>query len=218
MTYVIGADESGWGSVAGPLVVGVTAMPRDYTVKHLNDSKKLSRKRREEVDLTLRTDPVVRFHLGVVTAAEINEHGPGWAYWKGYQRALGPVLDAYPQAVVHLDGEEQGLRSVLNYLGTLRRHVLHQHKADQVLACVMAASVVAKVHHDKLMEAIHERYPVYEFTKNQGYGTAAHVDKLSTHGPCPEHRRMYGPVRRCLAQQYDANKTTLAEVPDPALG
>lgn len=218
-TIVLGADEAGWGSIAGPLCVGAVAMPEDYTVEGLNDSKKLTPRRRQLVEENLRHDPLVEAAVGIVSAEEINAQGPAAAYLVGYKRALTSLLARHPQATLYLDGEERNLHAILRWLRSARRTVVHQPNADQTFACVMGASVVAKVRHDAIMLKLAETYPAYGFDKHQGYGTATHIAAVQEHGPCPEHRRAYGPVRRyLLKQQQEASKTTLAEDPSAALG
>lgn len=80
-----------------------------------------------------------------------------------------------------------------------KRGVYYEPKADALNPAVMSASVVGKVYHDELMAKLHARYPAYNFAKNQGYGSPPHLAALREHGPCPEHRRSYAPVKAALA-------------------
>ena len=183
---IAGTDEAGRGACAGPLVVAACVLPegRRGQVPGLNDSKLLSAAVREEV-----YDQVVRRALAwsvvVVPAAEVDRHGLHVMNVEGMRRAVAR-LDPAP-AYVLIDGfAVRGL--------TVPSAAVP--KGDATVACIAAASVLAKVTRDRIMVGLHDRWPDYQFATHKGYVTSVHSAALRRHGPCPEHRFSYVNVRR----------------------
>jgi len=181
---VAGVDEAGRGACAGPLVAGAVILPegRRGRVPGLADSKLLSPAARERVyaEIVARASA---WTAVVVPPAEVDRIGLHRVNVAALRRALcllepAPsyaLSDGFPVAGLGVPG-------------------LAMWKGDRVAACIAAASVVAKVTRDRLMVALHDRYPAYGFAAHKGYCTAEHQEALREHGPCPEHRRSFANV------------------------
>jgi ribonuclease HII len=184
--HVGGADEAGRGACAGPLVIAACVLPdgRRGIVPGLADSKALTPAVREEVYAE-----VVRRALGwsvvIVPASEVDARGLHVSNIEGMRRAFA-ALDPRPSYAL-TDG------FAVTGLGL---PALAVPKGDAVIACIAAASVIAKVTRDRIMVELHERWPQYEFATHKGYVTPGHAMALAEHGPCPEHRFSYVNVRR----------------------
>ena len=189
--HVAGADEAGRGACAGPLVVAAVVLPagRRGEVPGLADSKLLSAAAREAA-----YDEVVRRALAwsvvVVPPQEVDRTGLHVMNVRAMRQAVGR-LDPCPSYVL-TDGFA---------ITGMPAPTLAVWKGDRVAACVAAASVVAKVTRDRMMVALHERWPAYDFARHKGYSTAEHMAALTDHGPCPEHRFSYINVRASLTRQ-----------------
>ena len=189
---VIGCDEVGRGAIAGPVAVGlavfepgVRAMP-----KGLRDSKLLSEQKREELHPL-----VIRWPrnsaVGLATNDEVDRLGIIACLALAATRALASLRDqdvAVASAVVLLDGSHDWLSPVLAATGAERPRVTTRVKADRDCATVAAASVLAKVHRDRLMIAADEAYPGYDWPSNKGYASASHYDAIDRLGPSELHR------------------------------
>ena len=189
--HVAGADEAGRGACAGPLVVAAVVLPagRRGQVPGLADSKLLTAAAREAA-----YDEVVGRALAwsvvVVPPREVDRTGLHIMNIRAMRQAVGR-LDPCPSYVL-TDGFA---------IPGMPAPTLAVWKGDRVAACVAAASVVAKVTRDRLMVALHERWPAYDFARHKGYSTAEHMAALAEHGPCPEHRFSYVNVRASLTRQ-----------------
>lgn len=188
---LIAVDEVGRGALAGPVAVGMVVIAPEMPAfpARLRDSKLLTEAVREE--LAPLCASWVRFSaVGEATPAEIDEHGIvtalGIAGWRalGALRTAGAAVD---EASVLLDGNHDWLNPVLER----RMRVTTRVKADLACASVAAASVIAKVHRDRGMVALHESFPAYGWGSNKGYGSAAHLAAIAEHGPCEHHRRTW---------------------------
>jgi ribonuclease HII len=181
---VAGADEAGRGACAGPLVVAAVILPqgRRGEIDELNDSKLLTHAARERV-----YEQVVRraeaWAAIIIPPGDIDRRGLHVCNLAGMRRALAGLAVRPEYALT--DGFK------VDGLGIPGLAVW---KGDQVAACVAAASVVAKVTRDRIMEQLHESYPQYGFDEHKGYSTPVHGAALTTHGPCPEHRFSYANV------------------------
>jgi ribonuclease HII len=187
---VIGIDEVGRGAIAGPVAVGahVVAAGTAAFPAGLRDSKLLSEKRREAM-----APLVAEWGAGAVgyaTAAEIDEHGIGWALGAAGRRALLALHElgvAVARALVLVDGSHDWLSPALRAPLNVRTRV----GADRACASVAAASVRAKVDRDALMRAADERHPGYLWASNKGYGAKAHYEGIAALGLTPLHRRSF---------------------------
>lgn len=186
---VAGVDEAGRGPLAGPVVAAAVILPDRYKLPGLNDSKQLTALQREEFFQTLTTDPSVCFGVGIVDAEWIDRINILQATHRAMAEAL-QRLSIRPDHVL-VDG-----LPVKTF--TLPQTAIV--KGDARSFSIAAASVIAKVTRDRLMLELHAQYPVYGFDQHKGYPTPEHLAALRAHGPCPVHRRTFGPVRENLVQ------------------
>lgn len=189
--FVIGCDEVGRGAIAGPVAVGLCVVDLDVGAMPLGlrDSKLLSEKRREE--LAPLAASWARFSaVGLATAGEVDEIGIIAALGLAGKRALVSLFEAgaaIRDAVILLDGSHDWLTPALRSPLPLRTRI----KADRDCASVAAASVVAKVHRDRLMIAAHDGLPGYGWASNKGYGSADHFAAIAELGATDFHRRTW---------------------------
>lgn len=187
----IGCDEVGYGCLAGPLVVAGVRAPKDWKLDGLNDSKKLSAKKREVMArklLKLVEDKVITWHLAERSNTYIDKHG------------VGPVLKEAYVEVFHALYQEDCLiisDGILKFdnLGVDDYDKVSVIKADTTYPTVMAASILAKTYRDGLMKKLHEQYPAYNWESNVGYGSKDHLAAIAEHGPSPLHRFSYAPMK-----------------------
>lgn len=183
---IAGVDEAGRGACAGPLVAGAVVLPpgRSGIVPGLADSKLLTARSRERVyEQVLRR--ALAWSVVVVEHDECDRLGMHVANLEALRRAVAR-LDVRP-AYVLTDGFP---------VDGLGAPGLAVWKGDRVAACIAAASVVAKVTRDRLMDQAHEQWPAYDFRTHKGYITTAHSAALAEYGPCPVHRMRFVNVRR----------------------
>jgi len=178
--FVLGADECGYGSWAGPLVVCAAAVPHDWRPpKWLNDSKKVTEKRREGLFDWMRSR--VPYAISMAQSDEIDRHGVMLALRRCYREVVQSILAKFPDSLIVLDGEVK-LPGVDH---------LHFPKADGIVPAVMAASVIGKVLHDRYMWQLAEKYPGYELHRNKGYRSKTHEEAIKKFGTTPIHRLTY---------------------------
>lgn len=184
---VAGVDEAGRGALAGPLVAAAVALPADPALEaHLlgiRDSKLLTPSQRQEW-----YDRLSALGVGVGIAVV-----PAWLVDGVGLTAAGQL--AFSRAVAALPSPPDFVLADAFRLRDTTAPQLALIHGDACCAAIAAASVVAKVYRDQLMAEVHENYPLYSFDRHKGYATAVHRAALGTHGPCPEHRRSYSPVR-----------------------
>ena len=195
---ILGIDEVGRGPYAGPLVIGACILPVDRDanpwIEELNDSKKLSEKKREELYKIIKEHATSA--TGWVTSAELDEIGMSEALRLATRRAVEKIrAEKVPFTEIIIDG-------ISNFLvgTTLEKYATTMKKADFRIKEVSAASIVAKVERDNYMKELAKKYPGYGFEKHVGYGTAAHQKAMEALGLTPEHRRSFGPVAKLAAQ------------------
>ena len=176
---VCGIDEAGRGPLAGPVVAGAVILPRDCEILFLNDSKKLSEKRREALFEEI-MEKASAFAVGVVGADKIDEINILQATYEAMRQAIGK-LEAVPEVflndAVTIPGIEASQVPIV--------------KGDGKSVSIAAASIMAKVTRDHMMKEYDKLFPEYGFAKHKGYGTAAHIKALKEFGPCPIHRRSF---------------------------
>lgn len=184
---ILGIDEVGRGPWAGPLVVGAVVLG-GATIDGLTDSKKLSKKRREELDIVIRQQ-AAGFGLGWVPASEIDQIGLSAALVLATKRAVQQISAPYHEIIIDgtinfLQGTSKG-----SFVTTLK-------KADLLIPSVSAASIIAKVARDDYMSQQDDIYPGYRFTSHVGYGTAVHRAAIEQLGVTPLHRLSFAPLAR----------------------
>jgi ribonuclease HII len=180
----VGIDEVGRGCWAGPLVAGAVILHAE--IPGLNDSKKLSKKRRDELSLLIYENAIVG--LGWVTPAEVDAVGLTEAVRLAMQRAVDELACDYEEMII--DGNYNYLPHLPNSQAVI--------KADGSIPAVSAASIVAKVARDTYMEQLEEKYLPWQFDRHVGYGTAVHIAALKQHGVSDIHRLSYKPIKAFL--------------------
>lgn len=184
LKYICGIDEAGRGPLAGPVVVGAVVMPRDSMLEFMNDSKKVTKKRRDilfdEIKYT-----AIAYGIGIVSQEEIDEMNILNATKKGLHDALGQVIEKLNQKpdIIIVDA----LREIDTF-GITYESII---KGDATCYSISAASILAKVTRDRIMEEWDKIYPQYGFSAHKGYGTAKHIEALKQYGPCPLHRKSF---------------------------
>ncbi len=177
--FVCGIDEVGRGPLAGPVVAGAVILPTDHDILYINDSKKLSEKKREELyDVIMRE--AVATGIGYASNERIDQIN-----------ILQATYEAMRQAINNLKVKPDIL---LNDAVTIPEVDIRQVpiiKGDAKSVSIGAASIIAKVTRDRLMVEYDKEYPGYSFASNKGYGSSAHIEALKKLGPCPIHRRSF---------------------------
>ena len=180
---VCGCDEAGAGPLAGPVYAAAVILPFGVELPGLNDSKKLTEKKREALFAVIR-EQAVAWAVARVEAAEIDETDILSARMKAMQLAIDRLTPAPDFALI--DGNRDHGRSAA--VTTPHRMIV---KGDSLSASIAAASILAKVSRDRYMKEIAAQYPQYEFDRHKGYGTKRHYELLRQYGPSPIHRRTF---------------------------
>lgn len=178
-SYICGIDEVGRGPLAGPVVAAAVILPKDCTILYLNDSKKLSEQKREELYEQI-MQQAVAVGIGVVSHERIDEINILQATYEAMRQAVGK-LSVTPDLL-------------LNDAVTIPELPMKQVpiiKGDAKSISIAAASIVAKVTRDRMMVELDKNYPAYGFAGNKGYGSAVHIQALKEVGPCDIHRRTF---------------------------
>lgn len=177
--HICGIDEVGRGPLAGPVVAGAVILPKDCDILYINDSKKLSEKKREELYEVI-MERAVAVGIGYSTPERIDEIN-----------ILQATYEAMREAVAQLSVEPDLL---LNDAVTIPELTVRQVpiiKGDAKSISIGAASIMAKVTRDRLMVQYDQVYPEYGFASNKGYGAQVHIEALKKYGPCPIHRKSF---------------------------
>jgi ribonuclease HII len=198
---IVGIDEVGRGPWAGPLVFGAVVLG-DADIPGLTDSKKLTKTRREALDVLIRTKATA-IGLGWVEAREIDDLGMSRSLTLACRRALEQITVPYEQIII--DG-------TVNFLSDTGKgpYVTTMKQADLLVPSVSAASIVAKVARDRFMTEQDTVFPGYNFAAHSGYGTAGHRSAIEVHGVTPLHRLSFSPL-----QKY-RDRTVSPMVPSPS--
>ena len=179
VSILCGVDEAGRGPLAGPVCAAACILPRGLVIDGLDDSKKLSDKKRRELFDVIKRE-AVSFGVAFASVEEIEEHNILRATFMAMNRAIAK-LDAVPELAI-IDGNraagiEMPARCIV--------------KGDSKCADIAAASILAKVTRDEYMLAMADKYPEYHFEKHKGYGTKLHYEALREYGPSPIHRMSF---------------------------
>ncbi|MGN9173577.1 ribonuclease HII [Lachnospiraceae bacterium HCP1S3_A8] len=177
--YICGIDEAGRGPLAGPVVAAAAVLPKDCQIFYLNDSKKLSEKKRDLLFDEIK-EKAVAYGIGIVSPQVIDEINILQATYEAMRQAISQ-LNVIPEIL-------------LNDAVTIPGVDIMQVpivKGDAKSVSIAAASILAKVTRDRMMMEYDQIYPEYGFAKHKGYGTAAHIAALKEYGPCPIHRRTF---------------------------
>lgn len=185
---VAGVDEAGRGPLAGPVFAAAVILDIERPIRGLNDSKKLSPARREVLAAQIKAQAMA-WCIQSVSAAEIDRINILQASLLAMRQAC-QGLQRVPELIL-VDGNR-----LPTGLPCEARALVGGDGAD---ASIAAASILAKTARDAWCLDLHQRYPLYGFDRHKGYGTALHLARLLEHGPCPEHRSSFAPVRRLVA-------------------
>jgi ribonuclease HII len=182
---IAGIDEAGRGPLAGPVVAGAVILPEKFRHRTLTDSKKLSAARRDEIYEELTRHDGVSWAVSIVEVEEIDRINILRATHQAMRRAVALLAHQPDHALID---------------GLPVRPFPVEHTAlvggDARSFSIAAASVIAKVTRDRIMVEMDAQHPGYEFAQHKGYGTALHLARLRTHGPCPIHRKTFLPVQQ----------------------
>lgn len=176
---ICGIDEAGRGPLAGPVAAGAVILPKDCEILFLNDSKKLSEKRREELFIEIK-EKAVAWSVGIVGPDVIDEIN-----------ILQATYEAMRQAIAGLSVKPDLLLNDAVTIPAIDIDQVPIIKGDAKSVSIAAASILAKVTRDHMMTEYDALFPEYGFAKHKGYGTAAHIAAIREYGPCPIHRRSF---------------------------
>ncbi|NGM88409.1 ribonuclease HII [Parapusillimonas sp. SGNA-6] len=180
-----GIDEAGRGPLAGPVYAAAVILNPDRPIDGLDDSKKLTAQRREELAIAIREEALA-WCVASASVEEIDALNILQATMLAMRRACEGLSLRPDRALIDGNCMPRGL-------ACLTETVVG---GDALVAAISAASILAKTSRDAHCLQMHERYPVYGFDQHKGYSTALHLARLESHGPCPAHRRSFAPVRR----------------------
>lgn len=186
---IAGVDEAGRGPLAGPVVAAAVILPKDMHLMGLTDSKQLTEKKRNEF-YDIITKKAIAYHVSILHHDAIDQ-----------LNILEATKRVMTDALHHLKPRPSvALIDAVELLG-LPFPVQAIIKGDAKSQAIAAASVLAKVTRDRLMEEIHQQYAMYDFIHNKGYGTNKHVQALEEYGPCPYHRKSFAPVMQVMKRR-----------------
>lgn len=178
-TYICGIDEAGRGPLAGPVTAGAAILPKHCEILFLNDSKKLSEKRRDELFGEIKKT-CIAWSVGIIGPERIDEIN-----------ILQATYEAMRQAIAKLPVEPELLLNDAVIIPGVRIEQVSLIKGDAKSVSIAAASILAKVTRDQMMVQYDQQYPGYGFARHKGYGTAEHIAAIKKLGPCPIHRSTF---------------------------
>ena len=184
--YIVGTDEVGRGPMAGPLVVACVLLPEDEIIEGLNDSKKLSAKKREQLAEIIK-QKAIEYQIQYMSVEEVDELN----VYEASRQAMMKCVRKMKHKVDYVLSDAMPLDFEFPCLSII--------KGDAKSASIAAASIVAKVERDHYMDELAKKYPCYGFEKHKGYVTKYHLDAIEKNGVIGEHRRSFAPVQRVLA-------------------
>jgi len=179
-THIAGIDEAGRGPLAGPVFAAAVILPKNTSIRKLNDSKILTPSIRESLYKTLLRNNI-SIGIGIATPSEIDKLNILNATFLAMKRAVGNLL-VMPDYLL-IDGNK-----TIPGINIKQKAIV---KGDSKCVCISAASIIAKVSRDKYMEEIHKKYSKYGFNQHKGYGTKEHFFAIKNFGICPEHRKTF---------------------------
>lgn len=182
LEVIAGVDEAGRGPLAGPVVAAAVILPKGLKITGIRDSKKVPEKEREELfrKILINADDM---GVGVVDAVEIDRIN-----------ILKATRLAMHEAITGLSKAPDTILIDALLVPSIKIHQKPIVKGDAKSASIAAASIIAKVVRDRIMEIYHELYPEYGFNMHKGYATAAHLDRIAEYGPSPIHRKSFRKV------------------------
>ena len=191
--FVCGCDEAGRGPLAGPVCAAACILPQDFDTSVLADSKKLSEKRRFELEPFIREN-AVDWSIVFIDQEEIDSINILAATMKAMAMCYEEIATRHPISTFYVDGNRTPAIP-----SDRDANVVAVVKGDSKIPEIMAASILAKTARDRFMIEMDALYPQYGFAVHKGYGTRAHIQALEEFGPCPLHRRTF--LRRILSRE-----------------
>jgi ribonuclease HII len=185
LTKIVGVDEAGRGPLAGPVVAAAVLLPENHDITGLNDSKKLSAKKRAELEIAIRGQAI--FGIGVVSVEDIDRINILQASLLAMHRAVKALNAPFDHILVDGNKLPQWEYAATAIVG-----------GDALHPQISAASILAKELRDRMMCELALEHPHYAWDSNKGYGTAAHIKALKDHGPTDHHRRSFAPVAQMM--------------------
>lgn len=188
--YVAGIDEVGRGPLAGPVVAAAVILPENIFISGINDSKKLSSKKREQLYQEIKNEALA-IGIGVVGADVIDEINIYQATKKAMNIAINQ-LSIFPDFLL--------IDAMKIDTPITQRSLI---KGDSLSVSIASASIIAKVYRDRLMMEYSKKYPEYQFEKNAGYGTSEHIQAIRKFGPTPIHRKTFAPIKEYIHNENE---------------
>ena len=182
---IFGIDEVGRGPLAGPLCVGIVSLDPEKEIVGLNDSKKLTEKRREELSFEIK-EKAIYWNTLFTDRQIIDNLNIKNATIKGIEEIIANIPTEYKPSEILIDGDDKIQTSFIT------KSII---KGDETEPSIMAASIIAKVERDEWMDGIDMKFPEYGFKRHKGYGTKDHLRAIKIYGPCEEHRKSFKPVK-----------------------
>ncbi len=184
---IAGVDEAGRGPLAGPVVACACILPEGALIEHVNDSKKLTKSKREVLFNKLTTNKDVYYGIGIVDQKRIDEIN----IFQASLEAMLIAINNLPKKADFLlfDGKFSPTVSIPSQAIV---------KGDSLSISIASASIIAKYTRDAIMEEYHTKYPEYGFSSHKGYGTKKHLEAIEKHGPCEIHRKTFDPIKSML--------------------
>lgn len=188
--YIGGTDEAGRGPLVGPVVASCVVFPKDYVNEEINDSKKLTEKKREKLYDIIMKDAIA-VGIGIVSNKEIDEinilEASRKAMILAYEEACKKIkIDVLLTDAMKIDSLDIKVEPII--------------KGDQKSISIGAASIIAKVTRDRILYDLDRKYPMYELKKHKGYPTKRHIELINKYGVTEDYRKTYGPVKKVLEQ------------------
>ncbi len=180
--YIVGTDEVGRGPMAGPLVVACVLLPEDEIIEGLNDSKKLSPKKREQLAKIIK-EKAIEYQIQYMSVQEVDELN----VYEASRQAMMKCIRKMKHQVDYVLSDAMPIDFEIPCLPII--------KGDAKSASIAAASIIAKVERDHYMEELDKDFPMYGFKKHKGYVTKAHLEAISQYGICEHHRISFAPVK-----------------------
>ena len=192
INLIAGVDEVGRGPLAGPVVAAAVILPKDCKIKGLNDSKKIPKKKHEEIFQVVK-DNAIAIGVGIMDNHVIDQVN----IYEATKLAMKEAISQLEPQPEHLLIDAMKLDLPISQTSII--------KGDANSLSIAAASIVAKVTRDKIMANYNQEFPGYDFAQNAGYGTAKHLDGLEKHGITPIHRTSFEPVKTLVASSKEKN-------------
>ena len=184
---IAGVDEAGRGPLAGPVVAAACILPESFLLENINDSKQLTPEEREHLYARIIADERILYGVGIVEPIDIDRINILQATLLAMQKAIAAL--PHPPDYVLVDG---------NQLPRLKIAALALVKGDSLSISIAAASIIAKVTRDRILDAFHMQFPLYGFKQHKGYATPEHLRAIDLYGPCPIHRKSFDPIKSLL--------------------